>query len=305
MVLTPRPAACDYYTMLPKTFPGQPAAPADQPIAPPPSNLFVLSDEVLGALSHEEVGATFDAMREMGLDRLPFPAVTIQCGESSTVFDEHLRPGYLDEVNGRFAARKRKTHPCLLGGVSDDGSTVLSYSCVIGQRAIQVSSENQVRWLALAGGLYYNDLITALTVIDKESSGDNFLQHYHQYPNGDPRGVIIYAQLARIFLLVVLATRNVVKKTSINKRAARGQGRAQHRGPDGTIYLSTTRLELPEHMETEGGGNVRPHLRRGHVHTVVIGKGRTGRKKQWFAPTFVNADPDFIPKPRKYVVVAD
>lgn len=39
----------------------------------------------------------------------------------------------------------------------------------------------------------------------------------------------------------------------------------------------------------EGGGTVRMHWRRGHLHTVKFGKGRESSRMAWFEPVLVNA----------------
>lgn len=72
------------------------------------------------------------------------------------------------------------------------------------------------------------------------------------------------------------------------------------------VIISRTRIELPETLEADANhpprlGNVTPHLRRGHPHTVVHGKDRLLRRVQWFAPTWVGVDPDYATS-RRYVV---
>jgi hypothetical protein len=57
----------------------------------------------------------------------------------------------------------------------------------------------------------------------------------------------------------------------------------------------------PDHPAQEGTAK-RPHMRRGHLHTVVYGVGRRERRVQWFPAVFVNADPAFVADARKYVV---
>ncbi|MGH7715248.1 MAG: hypothetical protein ACREML_04540, partial [Vulcanimicrobiaceae bacterium] len=72
------------------------------------------------------------------------------------------------------------------------------------------------------------------------------------------------------------------------------------------VIISRTRIELPEAVANDPdhpptGRMGTPHLRRGHPHTVVHGKGRLLRKVQWFAPTWVGVDPDYAAS-RHYVV---
>ena len=113
-------------------------------------------------------------------------------------------------------------------------------------------------------------------------------------------------------LVLSLATRNVVKRTVQNTRINRTdkKSKLQFQGPLGAIYLSSTVIEAPaaEDMEADpdhparDGVSPRPHMRRGHLHTVVHGVGRRERRVQWFPAVFVNADPVFVVDARKYVV---
>ncbi len=113
-------------------------------------------------------------------------------------------------------------------------------------------------------------------------------------------------------LVLSLATRNVVKRTAENTRITRTdkKSRPRFQGPLGAIYLSSTVIEAPavEDMEADpdhparGGASPRPHMRRGHLHTVLHGVGRRERRVQWFPAVFVNADPTFVANARKYVV---
>ena len=112
--------------------------------------------------------------------------------------------------------------------------------------------------------------------------------------------------------MLALATRNVVKRTIENTRInnKHKQPKPQFRGPQGAIYLSSTVVEAPDaadmdddpdHPAQEGTAK-RPHMRRGHLHTVLHGVGRRERRVKWFPAVFVNADPTFVADARKYVV---
>ena len=113
-------------------------------------------------------------------------------------------------------------------------------------------------------------------------------------------------------LVLSLATRNVVKRTVQNTRIKRTNKKSKPRfqGPLGAIYLSSTVIEAPDAADMEAdpdhpareGVSPRPHMRRGHLHTVVHGVGRRERRVQWFPAVFVNADPAFVADARKYVV---
>jgi hypothetical protein len=116
------------------------------------------------------------------------------------------------------------------------------------------------------------------------------------------------AREALTILLASLAVRNVVKDVRYNGRIGKGEGSTPIYEDNGVIYISRTVVRVPPASEMEDDpdhpprGQSKPHLRRGHEHTVVFGKGRTGRRRQWFRWTYVNYDPAFVPKPRKYLV---
>lgn len=109
-------------------------------------------------------------------------------------------------------------------------------------------------------------------------------------------------------LIVVLASKNIVKKQSYNEPRSRSHQERE----DSKNYNTTTTIKIGEITEYIGkhrnvtGRTVRPHLRRGHIRTVGIGEGRKETKKIFIQPCFVNADRDWVAVPRKsYNLVAD
>jgi hypothetical protein len=107
-------------------------------------------------------------------------------------------------------------------------------------------------------------------------------------------------------LLIALATRNVVKTEERNTRFHNNhkKSKKQFHGPTGTIFISRTTIEapLPEDRdnEHESGGIKRPHLRRGHAHTVCYGIRRSERRVEWRPAVFVNGDPKYTPATQRY-----
>src|SRR5262245_10502485 len=149
---------------------------------------------------------------------------------------------------------------------------------------------------------------------------------YFEYPNGnsDVKDFAAFAAKSPGFredlelfacdvlttLILSLATRNVIKRTSVNTRAGSDKRpKSQFRGPPGVIYLSRMVVETPPACAMENdadhppGAAKRPHMRRGHLHTVAFGVGRSERRKQWFPPVFVNADEGYVMAGRKYKLV--
>ena len=110
------------------------------------------------------------------------------------------------------------------------------------------------------------------------------------------------ASEALTILLASLACKNVVKDVRYNGQIGRGA----HAVPvyeNGLTFISMTCVRPPTLMGGHTGIVIKPHMRRGHEHTVVHGKGRTLRRVQWFAPCYVGYDPAFAPPaPHEYRV---
>jgi hypothetical protein len=110
---------------------------------------------------------------------------------------------------------------------------------------------------------------------------------------------------ALTILLASLACKNVVKDVRYNGQIGRGAHAIPVYANGGVTFISMTRVRPPPVSELTGepGKAKKPHMRRGHEHTVVHGKGRTLRRVQWFAPCYVGYDPAFAPpQPHDYVV---
>jgi hypothetical protein len=103
----------------------------------------------------------------------------------------------------------------------------------------------------------------------------------------------ICAANAYQFLIVALATRNVIREEKLHKAARLGIGKAAKRGIYRTVILRTP----PASSLEPGGGHhasPRPHLRRGHIRNARVGTGRAQVRQVWIEPTFINASEDFI-----------
>jgi hypothetical protein len=100
------------------------------------------------------------------------------------------------------------------------------------------------------------------------------------------------------FLVVLLATRGVVKETSSSKLAKLGIGKSR---PQTTTTLRLDRT-LTDAAGNVAGRHVRPHLRRGHIRNQRYGPEMSLSKKIWIGPCMVNVDVDAEPAPRPYVI---
>lgn len=115
------------------------------------------------------------------------------------------------------------------------------------------------------------------------------------------RGTVLESY--RVFLIVALATRNIIKEVRPNKAARLGIGKAAREG-----YAATTTLHIGTITEniTDGLGDERnsprPHLRRGHIRRQHYGPLNELVKKIWVAPTMVNVDQGFVDRRTAYNV---
>jgi hypothetical protein len=228
-------------------------------------NLYELTSEVCSAIlatKREALSGTLADMAEMGLLHLPHPEIAIRVRFSDV--------GYKNtELNDKVGPNRFVTFRVREPLRIEDGVAV-------GEIGNKILLEDG--WQ-----------VKAATVGEKADE-----KELHDF----------YVLVTSILVLALaLASPNIVKRDRLKE--ARKQSRiGLQSGPFGTHYISRTRVELPPQMETVPGSHAspRPHLRRGHIHTVVHGKGRTERRPEWFPPVFVNGDPNFAPKPRTHKV---
>lgn len=111
------------------------------------------------------------------------------------------------------------------------------------------------------------------------------------------------AEKLKKMLVVLLASRNVVKTRTKDKLAALGIGKGRR---DNYRPIYTTTLSLPGPLKDErdaaGGQGItlRAHLRRGHIRRQKYGPGLEFTKSIWIEPCFVNADENFVSERSAY-----
>lgn len=103
-------------------------------------------------------------------------------------------------------------------------------------------------------------------------------------------------------LVVLLATRNIIKSTQVDKLAKMGIGKNKSR------HWYTTTLRVGRITETIRGESVpdgthrRPHLRRGHKRNQRFGPKFQFTKVVWIEPMFINGDETMVSTRTNYNV---
>lgn len=112
----------------------------------------------------------------------------------------------------------------------------------------------------------------------------------------------------RDILVTLLATKNTVKSTVVDKLAKLGlcKGKAKHR------YTYVTTISRPKSVDledaTEGpeqvvhGSPKAAHLRRGHVRHQPYGPRKAFTRAIWIEPMWINGDEEFVNSRERYNV---
>lgn len=106
----------------------------------------------------------------------------------------------------------------------------------------------------------------------------------------------------RKILIVLLATRNIVKERTKDKLLSMGIGAKKNNFRP--LYTTTLTLPKPRVKDDGQPANVgtspRPHLRRGHIRHQKYGPKLAFTKMIWVEPCFVNADDQFVSERSAY-----
>jgi len=243
------------------------------------NQLFQIDAATWSALDPAEVAATVAAMRELGIYNLPYERVDLRLPLS--VVAHTTRPeDRLDAFEELLS----------LGDIFEDPETPGIFKFNFGP-----DSWLDVRNLSLSDLNFH-------TQIHIGPANPKYKRHTYQARPGEcnlevERDIYING------LIVLLATRNVIKTTHHNKLAKLGIG--TKRNPYEFITTITLPAEIEEddeaHPPTEGASK-RPHLRRGHIRRQHFGPRLAFIRSIWINPVFVNADPAWVDKRAAYNV---
>jgi len=235
------------------------------------AHLFVISREVLHAVSFQEVKETVKAMHSAGVFKAPFEEIDVIINANLYEFQKFVEPRWT---------------PADTIAEDEFFSMIVKYiSKNDGYDAYFCARNDKLR-----------RFVSLEEAIEKVKNSE-FTGDIKKFAD-DLRTTIacIYGTL-----VVLLATKNIEKRTHethIKKHASGSKKRkSQYR------YSGITELHIGKISETfnsDGSrGPVRPHLRRGHVRNQRIGEGRKDVKQVFIQPVFVNADDGWIENQRK------
>lgn len=248
------------------------------------NQLFRISIDIVKSTTVEDVVDTFFDMQDMGLTKPPFekfavelsaPAFRLSMEKFSAYYDTKLDHAFKSLGQNNF----RVIVPFEKYPTSEDTTSNI---IIIHDDGKVVDLKEKLN-TALISGSINRDLYNETAESAMEFSGD------------------IYK-----LLVVLLATKNLVKNTIVDKDLARGKfNKSKAYRKDYPITTTITIGQISEtHTSGHGGGTVRPHLRRGHIRTQKYGPKYELSKKIFIEPVFVNADEGWIAERRAYNVKA-
>lgn len=230
-----------------------------------PTHLFLIGTETLDSLDQNEIDATVKDLKTLDLYHLPYDRVSIRLPtDQITSLDSKSSRGWWH-----------------LTKVDKDG--------------IIRPNMGPEHWVQFDNVNLLGEPYTSYFVCDGAP-------HWRPYRTGSNTDNSFMSALCD-GLIVLLATRNVVKTTVQNKLCRLGIGKK--RTINRFDYVTT--ISIPPH-EAMGDDEDHPatgatkasHLRRGHIRRQHYGPQRAFIKMIWIAPVFVNADPDFVSTRKRY-----
>lgn len=263
-------------------------------------HLFDLSADIWNALSRDEIVPTADAMRQLDLYHLPADdrPIYVRTPPNIKIVHPEIFPDELDKINaGHFLWRV------------EDNVDAFRGSQIIYHIEYHDLQNDHAKELMVATHRLSKDFRPRTS---ETFCKEMFEKHANQHPSAwreddkiffplDEHMDAEYTSMVRDALVVILASKGIIKETREHKLAALGVGKPSRFSATTTIRL-TTRLQVGNATESPSHRPSRPHLRRGHIRSQHYGKGNAQVKDIWIAPVFVNADKEFIASRREFRV---
>jgi hypothetical protein len=243
-----------------------------------PDQLFLISTSVWEALSFEEVEATYRDMQELGLAEPPYQRFTVGVMASSCI-------RFMGDENDPTSAHA-------LDPNSPFNGMAYHHFDLDASPIMRLELEGNKKWPGIRS---VEERIEEC--LNSETNTEDRIQWYkRQYDKSTQ-------DLYRAFI-VLLATRNIEKRTIHNRLAKFGVGKHKAKYTTtldlGKVVEAAYEGERPEPGHT--GKHLRPHLRRGHIRRQHYGPNNEMIKQVFIQPVFVNADPTFIANRTAYNV---
>lgn len=230
--------------------------------------LFLLSREVVDCSDFNEVEATYKDMEELGIAKLPY-----------SLTDVEITAGLTKEEAERI---RNEAH--------EPGKSIAHFTKPQGNEF-----DCQIRFCFMNDAYYLTEAKVSLPRLKFD-----FVPINSRSTIEASCCTMNTADRVRKLLIVLLATKNIVKTRTKDKLLALGIGK--HKRENFRAIYTTTLSLPPEFVATHQsrekpaapGVSPRPHLRRGHKRDQRHGPKNQFIKVIWIEPCFVNADETYI-----------
>ena len=226
------------------------------------AELFLFSSEIVkfSETEEREITATYENMEQIGIANMPYPLTDI--GMNGYLHDlKSGEPGYFIDNNPKDAI-------------------------AVVEVRFRYDSSSKSDDIMVKLNENWHDVHALVSV----KSPEHLKRHCSVY----------HEQAARFrrTLMVLLATRGVIKTRTKDKLLAMGLGRKRLRDNMRPLYTTTLTLPIARDVSHPHKGSLgvskRPHLRRGHSRVQRHGPKYEFVKMVWVEPCFVNADENFV-----------